>query len=80
MIHFLFGSHVQKLESSFFSDWSKNKGVFEPRSSWLHDSMFDFRYNFKTRSYYGEEDANSKFSAALTMSLEDFIHISFKDE
>ena len=25
-------------------------------------------------------DANSEFSATLTTSLEDFIHISFKDE
>ena len=51
----------------------------EPHSNWLHDWMFDFRCNFKIMAA-AEGDANSKFSAALTVSLEDFIHKLFKDE
>ena len=47
-----------RAESGLLSDWSKNKRVFdrfvEPHSHWLHDCMFDFRCNFKTRSGYGD--------------------------
>ena len=34
----------------------------------------------KQEAVMARGDANSEFSAALTTSLEDFIHISFKDE
>ena len=35
MIHFLFGSHVQKLEPGFFSDWSTNNTYDSLCSDWL---------------------------------------------
>ena len=68
-------SSAARLESGLLSNWSKNKRFFEPRSNWLHDCMFDFRCNFKIMAA-AEGDANSEFSAALTSSLEDFIHSS----
>ena len=79
MIHLLVGLHVQNPKSVFFSDWSKNKKIFGPRSNWLHDCMFDFWCNFKIMAA-AEEDANCEFFTALTSSLEDFIHKSLKDE
>ena len=35
MIHFIFGSHVQKLESGVFSDWSRNNTYDSLCSDWL---------------------------------------------
>ena len=66
-------------ESGILSYSSKNRRFFRPRSNWLHDCMFHFRCNFKIMAT-AEEDVNSEFSAALTSSLEDFIHKSLKDE
>ena len=65
-------------QSRLLSDWSKFKRVFEPRSNWLHDCTFDFQCNFKKKKKAVmatvEGDVNSEFSAALTTSLEEFIH------
>ena len=75
MIYFLFGSHVQKLESGFFSDWSRNNTYDSLCSDWL-SCFYETSGQKETKCL---RDANSEFSTALTTSLEDFIHISFKD-
>ena len=41
--------------------------------------MFDFRYNFKIIAAV-DGDTKSEFFAAVTSSLEDFIHKSLKHE
>ena len=79
LIHLLHESSATSPESGILSYSSKNKRFFRPRSNWLHDCMFDFRCNLKIMAT-AEEDVNSEFSAALTSSLEDFIHKSLKDE
>ena len=35
MIHLLVGSYVQKPDSGFFSDWSRNNTAEKLRSYWL---------------------------------------------
>ena len=76
-------SSAASSDSGLLSDWLKNKRFFEPRHNnwnyWLHDCMFDFRCNFKIMAAT-KGDTNSKFSAALTSSLEDFTHKSLKDD
>ena len=79
LIQLLHESPAARPDSGLLSNWSKNKGFFEPRSNWLHDCMFDFQCNFKIMAA-SEGDANSEFFAAPTSSLEDFIHKSLKDE
>ena len=75
LIKLLHESSAASPDSGRLSNWSKNKRFFEPRSNWLHDCMFDFRCNFKIMAA-AEGDANSEVFAALTSSLEDFIHKS----
>ena len=79
LIQLLHESSAASLDSELLSHWSKTKRFFEPRYSWLHDCMFDFRCNFKIMAA-AEGNAKSEFFAALTSSLEDFIHKSLKDE
>ena len=57
----LYESSAASLESGLLSDWSKNKRAFEPRSMIACLATV-------------EGDADTEFSAALTMSLDDFIH------
>ena len=79
LIQSLHESSAASPDSGLLSNWSKNKRFFEPRTNWLHDCMLDFRCNFKIMAA-AEGDANSKFSAALTSPLKDFIHKSLTDE
>ena len=79
LIQLLHTSSAASPESGLLSNWSKNKRFLEPCSNWLQDCIFDFRCNFKIMAA-AEGDANREFSTALTLSLEDFIHKSLKDD
>ena len=60
MIHFLFGSHVQKLESAFFSDWSRNNTYDSLCSDWLNQFLITTSHEGK-RNPGKKHDFNSEF-------------------
>ena len=69
LIQLLHESSAASPDSGLLSNWSKNKRLFESRSNWLHDCMFDFRCSFKIMAAF-EGDANSEFFAECHISVD----------